>query len=87
VGECPTCDSKYDKAYLAGFSERPKTQVADEDFSDMEEFKESFVKKGWEPFKKEPVGKEPMPIDILKNRLAKGEIDIETYNALKKELE
>ena len=86
LGECPRCDLKFDKEQLKMALEAAQAPT-EEDFSDMTEFQEPF--KEAEPTK--PAGKTPKgelsPMEILKGRLAKGEIDLKTYNKLKKELE
>ncbi len=83
VAECPKCDAKFDRDYLKDLIEKGTAPVEkEEDFSDMEEFQQDFGKGKVKPQKSEAT-----PLEILKQRLAKGEIDLDTFNALKKELE
>jgi uncharacterized membrane protein len=78
VGSCPTCDASYDTKFLAKYGERGKkvADAADEDFSDLTEFQRDIEV----PVK----GKAPM--DILKTRLAKGEIDVKSYDEIRKKI-
>ncbi len=75
VEECPVCSAQYDKAYfdkVSGKGKRPKDEI---DFPDIEDFDKTKPKKG------------KMPIDELKLKLARGEIDHEQYKEMKRELE
>ena len=80
VGECPECGAKYDKVTL----DLDKFIIPQEK-EIIEEFKEIEPLEPDDTVEKKISNEEAL--NILKKRVVKGEIDIDTYRELKKEIE